>query len=235
MNPATIDSELIIIISTYLSYAFQTVLQRSSGNVKFQQDIISPMVQMINPGTDGDGHFLSWLMSTPDAALRKQLYPLSISLLKVSEVVSQSLRAEDSMVVRIYTVRCVLLVSSPEDATWIWKQVRNIAASYVKVFSGGILQHFPCLHAILVSCVESARFWNDDVLFKDPSFEVLCQQWIKIAMKSNDQQAVDFVQLLPQSAATPSSRPFGFIQFTVQNLSSYCAGVEESIANKNGK
>ena len=182
-----------------------------------------------------DGLFLSWLNLSTDPASRKQLYPLCTSLLKTCEQASQSLTPEASMAIRVYAVRCVLIVSSPEDATWVWKQVRNIAASWVKTLSLGFLHGFTRLHTSLIACIDCARFRNDRSLFKDPSFEALCQQWIKIAMKAGDQRAVDYVERLLLETTQTLTQSVGSIQHALQKLSAHSIAIEEAVTDRNGE
>lgn len=230
IKDAKIEPDILVLISTYLSYSFQTFVQISADKSSFLQDGPAHLARIIN--SNGDGLILSWVLSSTPMGSQKQLHPLCTSLLKTSELVLRELSPKVSLTIRIYAVRCVLSVSSEEEATWIWKQVRNIAASYVKATSHDIAQSFSNLHVGLVSCVELAKSRGDPCLFEDPSFNLMCEHWVKIASRANDRRAVDYASSL---ATGPSEQLTRSTQQAIQKLSGYYALLEQFISDKDGE
>lgn len=225
-----VDSDAFQVISTYLSYAFQVFLHIVSNATIAQEKPLGNLTQFIH--SDGNGSFLSWITSQWAAGCQKQLYPLCTSLLKTTEVASSRFPPEVSMAVRIYAVRCVLSVASDEEAKWIWKQVRSIAASYVKAISHDPLRSFATLHTNLVACVKSAKASGNPLLIKDPSFNSMCEQWIKMARKANDRPAADYITSLSQSSSSSTSTSTQSIQHVIQGISGYQGPLEQSISLK---
>lgn len=219
-----IETETLLIASTYLSYSLQALLHLGTISPEWE-DHLSALTNSITLRENGS--LLSWTALSFSAEASKQLQPLCTSLLKVVELKGNNLRPSHSIMIKLFALQCVLTVSSSNDVSWVWKQARNIANSYAKLVSADDSTSFALLHAGLMACVEVVRSNKTlTILLKDPSFETLCQLWVQLAATAQDTDAVNYVENIPSkkqplALSKPSKKSTEVISSMTTQLEQY--------------
>lgn len=198
-NSLETEQEVVIIASTYQLYALQVALRAS-------QEGVFPVPD--DSRYHEYGVIISWLqLVLPEKT--KQVQPLATSLLKATETKGQLMGYQTWTKMRLFALRCVLVLSSAVEVPWVWKQARNIASAYIKTSALETAEEIQPLHEGLAACIDTIKTQRDLVrLLEDPSFDNVRQLWYKAATKCSHIRALNYLEgLCPQLTNVRIERP----------------------------